>query len=569
MAMTVLDRINEFLFEIVDGRCKGAGVDAPARESYGLSLPRQPEHGDLATNVALMLSKPMRRNPMQIAEEIAHDVVEHVLVASAEVAKPGFINLRLSDAAYNELLNQVRTDAENYGDKNVGGGERILIEFVSANPTGPMHIGHLRHAVLGEAISRILRSGGYDVTKEYYINDGGNQIATLAATFDVRLREALGEEAELGENMYPGEYLLEFAHDLIEEKGAEGVWEMEPADRADYAKNRCLDMIKNHLAILEVFFDEYVSEKALYEAGKVAEALETLKEQGETYEEDGALWLRTEHHGDDKDRVLVKSDETLTYLVPDLAYHHEKFKRSFDHYINVFGSDHVGYGPRLKAGIQCLGHDPEKLEIILLRLVFLVRAGERLDMGKRSGNVINAIDLVNDVGADVARYFLLERSAGSEINFDLDLAKEHSDRNPVFKVQYAHARICTLLGKAAEAGFAPAEADENLSACLDSDYERAILLHLLQFPEVVGRSARDREPHHIPAYLLEMAEKWNRYWSAARQDDRFRIIVAEEPERTRARLALAEAVRQVLRNGLMLLAISAPDRMERDEEEST
>jgi arginyl-tRNA synthetase len=572
MTPSVLDQLNDALAALVDSMAAAGGVDSPAASAYAWASPRNPEHGDFSTNAGLLLGKPLRRNPFDLATELAARLLEHPDIEQAEAARPGFVNIRLSNAAVARMINAVRTAGADYGRTNVGGGRSLLLEFVSANPTGPMHIGHLRHAVLGEAIGRLLDAGGWRVTREFYINDGGNQIATLGATFAARLRQAQGEQVELGENMYPGEYLLDYARQLLAERGPDGVAAMTDDERTLYAKEQCLALVKEHLGVLDVHFDRFVSEAALYASGAVDETLAALKTSGRTYEQDGALWLRTTDLGDDKDRVLVKSDGSLTYLVPDLAYHHDKYKRGLDGYLNIFGADHAGYPPRLRAGLTALGHQASTLEVVLLRLVFLVRAGERLDMGKRSGNVVNAIDLINEVGADVARYFLLERSASSEINFDLDLAKDQSDRNPVFKIQYAHARICSLLNKAAAEGFQPAEpGDDSIGAHLNTVYERALVLHLLRLPEIVGRCAAAREPHHLPAWLLEAADLWNRYWSARRSDAEFRaiatIIDPAAPERTRARLALAVAVRQSIANALRLLAISAPERLDRADAE--
>ncbi|MEQ8821579.1 MAG: arginine--tRNA ligase [Sumerlaeia bacterium] len=579
MGATAIHQLTDHLAGLVARRCEAAGAEAPTVDSIAFTPPRSAEHGHLATNAALQLTKKLRQPPLKIAEELAQELAAHPFVEHAEAAKPGFVNVRLSDAAFDAILSQVRTQAECFGTTNDGNGQKVLLEYVSANPTGPMHIGHLRHAVLGEAMARTMAAGGYKVHREYYINDGGNQIETLRKTFDARLREALGiepfdVEKAMEQKLYPGEYMADFARECVAEMGSDVLDKLDDDARADWIKNRCLALIKEHLGVLDVHFDHFQSERALYDSGAVEETLAELKAKGATYEKDGALWLKTvEAENDDKDRVLVKGDGTLTYLVPDLAYHRDKFRRGYDVYVNVFGEDHKGYPPRLKAGVKLLGFDASKLEVTFLSLVHLMRTdpetGEKAPakIGKRLGNIVTAMDLVEEVGADAARWFLLERSANSTVEFDLDLARENSSRNPVFKVQYGHARICTLAERAAGEGLTASAPDAPAAAHLRTVFEQDVLMALSRFPDIVSRTARSREPHHIATYLLELADVYNRYYTAGNKDASLRTAVPDQPEVSAARLALSDAVRTTMANGLRMLAMSAPDHMDRASDE--
>ncbi len=570
MVKSFTDELTTHLEDSVRSMCQQGGVTAPARESYALAPPRSSGVGDLATNAALATAKLLRRPPMEVAAVLAGELRAHRYVAEANVAAPGFINVKLSDAAWGAVLTSVAERGDSFGDTRTGAGQRILLEFVSANPTGPMHVGHLRHAVTGDVMGRILEAAGFKVHREFYINDAGNQVATLGRSFRVRCYQAVGVDMPLEEGMYPGDYLLGMAREYVgrHHLTRERLDEMSEQEFTSEGKALCLALIKHELQRLDVRFDEFVSEKSLYESGRVQATLDRLKSTGATFDKEGATWLATTKYDDDRDRVLVKSDGSLTYLVPDLAYHGHKYERNFDLYINILGSDHIGYGPRLRAGIEALGHDPEKLEIITLRLVFLIDAsGERSKGSKRKGDIVEAMDLADGIGMDVIRFFLLMRSTDSEIDFDLELAKEQSDRNPVFKVQYAHARIHSLFAKAHAAHLSPSKDPGGAAALLAAPVEREIILAISAFPETVERCALERAPHHMTRYLLGMAELWNRYWSAAKTEESLRIIRPEEPECSAARLALARAVQQVLANGLRLMGINAPDRLVREEED--
>ena len=528
---------------------------------------REPELGDFATSAPLVCTKILGRPPFDIATDLAAALADHPLIASATAARPGFVNIRLSLVAFSDLLTTMDIQGNQFGHVDVGGGESVLLEYVSANPTGPMHLGHCRHAASGDALARILAAGNYAVTREFYINDAGVQMKALGESFRARCLEALGLPFDAETVQYPGEYLADFAKDFVANKCKEEIEGMDVAAFAMEGRDRNLEQIKSDLAAAGVTFDVYQSEKELHDSGVVATTLDRLVTSGSTYENDGALWLRTQDHGDNEDRVLRKGDGSVTYLVPDLAYHDHKFRRGFDHYINIFGADHAGYPPRLRAGIAALGHDEKKLEVLLLRLVFLTRGGQRVKFSKRAGNFVAMADVVLEAGSDATRWFILSRSMDSEFEFDMDLAQEQSSKNPVFKVQYAHARICSIEIRAREEGIAPLDDAVEAARLLDSTIEREILLLLGRLPEIVERSVRERALHHLPAYLLSVADAWNRYYSLAKTDASYRILAPENRALAPARLRMADAIRLVLANGLALLGITAPHSMARAEDE--
>lgn len=551
-----------------------------AFERAALGPCKSPDHGDLATNAAMLLAKPLGTNPIALGTAIAEQLAAHPFIAKAEAVKPGFVNLRLSPAAFAHVLSYVKQQREAYGDSTLGQKRRVLLEFVSANPTGPMHLGHCRHAATGDSLARILRAASYDVTTEFYINDAGAQIKALGRSFRYACLKVAGlldpatvqheNDPETGRAFivhdgervqYTGDYMEEFAREFVSTATPDQLLGMSPEEFSLEARNRNLEMIKRDLGAMGVFFDNYVSEKALHENAAVEEAMLKLRESGRTYEQDGAVWLKTQDYGDPEDRVLIKGDGAYTYLVPDIAYHHDKYLRGYDRYINVFGADHGGYLPRLKAGVAALGHDPEALTIILLRLVFLTRGGQRVKFSKRAGNFVALSDVVEEAGPDAARWFILCRSSDSEFEFDLDLAKQASSQNPVYKVQYAHARICTMIDKGTEEGFTMLADPARVADILTAPIERDMILYLAQFPEVVERSARELSVHHIPAYALGLADLWNSYYSMARTDETFRVLRPEAKELSEARLFLADTMRQVLSNALGLMGITAPSRM--------
>ncbi len=572
MIPVLSEELSESLTSVVEEFCRGEDVPAPQADKYALSPSKNPDHGDLATNVALLLSKPLKKNPLEIAEAIAEKLRATGRFARVEVARPGFINVTLSAAALGRVLEKIEQEGDQYGEINLGQGKPVLLEFVSANPTGPMHIGHCRHACVGDVLARILRATGYAVTTEFYVNDAGVQIENLGRSFQIRVQQAMGSPVEFPadtENYYTGEYLLDHARDFVKGKTQAEIDKMDDEDFKREAKERCLKEIKNDLAKLGVEFDSFVSEKSLYDSGGVSRALVELSNRGEVYDQDGAKWLRTEKYGDDKDRVLVKTDGSLTYIVPDIAYHHSKYVRGFEWIINLFGADHAGYPPRLRAGIACMGHDPEKLTVRLMRLVFLRKDGQRVQFSKRAGNFVALADITEEAGPDATRFFMIQRSVDTEFDFDMEIATEdNANVNPLLKVQYAHARTCSVTRMAGEKGLTRLNDIAKAAELLTHPVERESLVYLSQFPEMVARCARELDVHHIPGYLLGLADLWNRYWTMGNKDASVRVIREEEPELTGARLLLADAIRKTFANGLRILGLTAPERMVREEDSS-
>lgn len=594
MATGIKEQLNTALDGVL-ANLAGDAVTPTMRERCTFGPAKSADLGDFATSAAMVLAKALGKNPFELAEAIAAALRSHPLVASAEAAKPGFVNVCLGAGAFAQTLGAVQSQTACFGH-GAATGHKVLIEFVSANPTGPMHLGHLRHAATGDCLARLLAAAGHSVTREFYINDAGVQIGALGRSFRFRCLEAVGaaegqwlprigedgkpELDEDGEQIldlhfddqkvqYNGTYLTDFAKEFVKGKSVDELKALTVDEFAWAARNFNLEEIKNDLGNVGVRFDHFVSEKALHADGAVGRALDVLKTSGNTFTQDGALWLKTKDFGDNEDRVIVKTDGEYTYLVPDLAYHHDKYLRGYDRYINVFGADHGGYPPRLRAGISALGHDPAKLDVILLRLVFLKRDGKRVKFSKRRGNFVALADVVREAGPDAARWFILCRSTDSEFEFDLDIALKQTNENPVFKVQYAHARIRTMLAKAKAEGHAASTDAEGAAKLLTAGIEREMIMALGQLPDLIARSAQQLEVHDLPSYLLNLADLWNRYYSMAKTDPSFRILQDADGARRAARLLLADCVRHVIANGLSLLGISAPDSMssqERSEE---
>jgi arginyl-tRNA synthetase len=480
--------------------------------------------------------------------------LEAPFVREAEIAGPGFVNFRLSEEALWDEVGSLLDEGDGYGRREVS-GKPILLEYVSANPTGPLTVAHGRHAAYGDSLARIMEAAGRSVSREYYFNDGGNQVRVFAESVATRYAELYGEEWLVSDPdaLYPGEYVREIARDFSEEHGdAYAAMDRDKvlAEIGAFATSWCMDDIKKTLARVGVRFDTFFNEKSLYESGAVEALVEEFREAGHAYESEDALWLATSRFGDDKDRVLVKSDGSYTYMGPDLVYHRDKWNRGFGIAVDVLGADHAGYPPRIRAGLSALGIPREFLDFELLRLVKLVRGGEQVKFSKRAGNIVTFDELLDEVGEDVARYFYVRSSHKTEMNFDLDLAIEQSDENPVFYVQYAHARIASIFERV---GTSPEELGEIPAAELAPE-ERRLVLELLDFPRVVENAAARREVHPIPTYLETLATRFHQFYTV------HRVLVDDEEVRER-RLALCAATKMVLGAGLDLLGVSVPEKM--------
>ncbi len=510
--------------------------------------PKQAGHGDYATNVALQLAKGLKKPPREIAQAIVAALPRSERIEKVEVAGAGFINFHATLKSKHQIIESILSAADRFGRSNDGAGARVLVEFVSANPTGPLHVGHGRQAALGDAIAALLEARGYAVTREFYYNDAGMQIANLALSVQARARQLAGTPVKFPESGYHGEYIGEIARDYLRECGSAALADLEAIRRFAVATLR-----KEQDADLQAFgvkFDNYYLESSLYTNGRVEAAVTALEQSGDTYESEGALWLRTTAYGDDKDRVMRKSDGTYTYFVPDVAYHITKWERGFSKAINVQGSDHHGTIARVRAGLQALrrGIPAGYPDYVLHKMVTVMKGGEEVKISKRAGSYVTVRDLIDEVGRDAVRFFLVSRKADTEFIFDIDLATSQSEENPVYYVQYAHARIASMMR----------ECPHNLSgidlAPLDDPRESALMQRLADYPDVLASAVSELAPHQVAFYLRELAGEFHSYYNAVR------ILKADEPFRL-PRLAMSAAIRQVLKNGLALIGVVAPERM--------
>lgn len=559
MKSYVLDSLYVTVKEAIANAVVKSGL--VAREElpvFVLEVPKDKSHGDLATNAAMQLTKLAKKNPRMIAEAIIENLdMSAASIESAEIAGPGFINFRMNKSYLYQVIHEVLEGQEHYGRLEDGKGQSVEVEFVSANPTGNLHLGHARGAAVGDALCNVLDFAGYDVTREYYINDAGKQIENLALSIEARYLQELGQDAEMPEDGYYGEDIIGFAKQLVADKG-DALLALEGKEKYEfyrsYGLERELDKIKRDLARFRVEFDIWYSETSLYEQGKVTAALEQLKASGHIYEEEGATWLNTMPFGDDKNRVLVKNDGSYTYLTPDISYHLDKYSRGYDRMINIWGADHHGYIPRMKAAMDALGNDSNKLTVLIAQMVSLFQNGEKVKMSKRTGKAVTMQDLMEEVGVDAIRYNFTSRSMDSHLDFDMDLAVSTSNENPVFYVQYAHARICSVLRQAAEQGVALPDIKQTAFDVLTSEHEFDLLRKLGEFPQEVSEAASQFAPHRIVRYVYELASDFHSYYRAEK-------VITENAELTKARLALVQAVQTTLVNALTLIGVSAPERM--------
>ena len=518
--------------------------------------PKDEKMGDFSTNIGMTLAKSERKNPKTIAESVARHLKSGDL-SKVEVAGPGFINIKMSQEFFLKRLRNAVSQGENFGSSDSGQGTKVMIEFVSANPTGPLHVGHGRGAAVGDCLARIMKKAGYDLSTEYYINDVGNQMNFLGRSTWLRYRQLKGEVIEFPEDHYRGDYIKDIAQEVIDQKGDEFLNKPEeeciPFFRR-FAKDNILKGIEKDLSEFRVNFDNWFSEESLYEDKSVGKAVDWLKGQGHIYEKDGAVWLKSSAFDDDKDRVIVKQTGERTYFCSDIAYHQNKINRGFKKLINLMGADHHGYVPRMEAVLEAMGYDKKIFKILLVQFVSLLRAGEKVSMSTRSGEFETLADVVSEVGVDATRYFFLMRSSDTHLDFDLELAKKETPDNPVFYIQYAHARICSIFRAAEANGVIWDRSAEVDLAPINEDEEFAIIQAILSFPEIVEKSARALEVHRISHYLLDLVSRFHGYYSRHR-------VISDDKSLTQARLFLLDGLRITIRNGFELMGISSPEKM--------
>ncbi|MCC7279650.1 MAG: arginine--tRNA ligase [Chromatiaceae bacterium] len=563
------------------------GADLPDPQ---VDRTRDPAHGDFATNLALVMAKVVGGKPRDLAARLVAALPASALIARTEIAGPGFINFFLAPGAHLSLIPTILAAGPDYGCSKLGAGKRVQVEFVSANPTGPLHVGHGRGAAYGAVVADLLAAVGFAVHREYYVNDAGRQMDILGTSLWLRYLELAGEDIPFPSNGYKGDYVWDMAATLHREHGdayrhgADEVFAAIPADEPaggdkelhidglvarakallgdnryryvfELGLNNILDDIRDDLAHFGVTYDEWFSERSLTEKGAVNRALERLRAAGHLYEKDGALWFRASAFGDEKDRVVVRDNGQSTYFASDIAYHMDKLERGFDRVIDIWGADHHGYVPRIKGALQALGDDPAKLDVLLVQFAILYRGGERMQMSTRSGEFVTLRELRQEVGRDAARFFYIMRRCEQHLDFDLDLAKSQSSDNPVYYVQYAHARVCSVLRQAADKGLAaePSPGVMHLEH-LTETHEQDLLKTLARYPELVEEAALGEEPHQLTHYLRELANDFHTYYNAHQ-------FLVEDAALRDARLKLILAVRQVLRNGFNLIGVSAPETM--------
>jgi len=521
-----------------------------------LEEPPEKNFGDFATNFAMQAARLLKANPKKIAEAIVARL-EFPWLDRAEIAGPGFINFYLKPDWLYTLLQEILDQGEAYGNTTAGQRQKIQIEFVSANPTGPLHVGHGRGAAFGSALANLMQAAGYAVQKEFYINDAGNQIDNLSASVEARYLELLGQTVVFPEDGYHGKDIIETAQRIIDNAGSRYLM-MSPTDRRQVFKQIALDekllALREDLESFGVTFDEWFSERSLFEDDSVAAACRALREKGHAYDKDGAFWLRSTDFGDDKDRVIIRDNGIPTYLASDIAYHDNKFRRGFETVINIWGADHHGYIPRMKAAMAALGYEPARLEVLILQMVSLYQGGELVKMSKRTGQGVTLTELIEEVGRDAARYFFIMRSLDSQLDFDLDLAKSHSNDNPVYYVQYAHARIASIFRQMAEAGIIFDSSAKAELCRLSTPFELDLIRKLGDYPEEISAAARDRAPHRIARFAHELAGLFHSFYNGCR-------VLGVEPELTMARLALVAATQRVLKHALTILGVDAPGKM--------
>ena len=560
--MTLRDQIAELVKQALDAAQASDALPRVDIDDIAVERPQNVEHGDFATSLPLKLARPMRMNPMQIAERIAEKLSNGSegadLLQSATVARPGFINFTLKHSWLQGQVEAIRASGSGFGNIAVGEGKKVQVEFVSANPVGPLHIAHARGGVIGSALANILAAAGYDVTREYYFNDAGAQIGHFARTLRARYLQQCGRDAEVPEDGYHGEYMVDLAAEIFGEEG-ERFLDVEEADALDelgaLGVAKFMARIREDLVRLRIEFDEWFNEKTLFVNGQFENSMALMREKGFVAELDNAVWFASTLLGDDKDKVLVRGNGIPTYFASDVAYHYNKFfEREFDRVINIWGADHQGHALFMRALVAALGLSEDRLALIINQLVTLKRGGETVRLSKRTGDIITLREVIDEVGADACRYFFLSKAAETQMEFDLELAKEQSQENPVYYIQYAHARIASILRLAEERGIDYADGDVSLLA---HEAELALIRKMLELPELIGMMANNLEAHHLPHYASDLATAFHWFY----QNCRVVSGVEGEEEISKARLKLVDAARVALARCLSLMVIDAPEKM--------
>jgi arginyl-tRNA synthetase len=554
--LVMRSQLREILARAVEKTAKAEGLDSGEIPPIVLEPPKQREFGDLSSNVAMVWARSAKKPPRAIAEAVLKNLQDpDGILARQEIAGPGFLNFSFAAKFFYREFRDLVSGRNLQID--LGHGEKIQVEFASVNPTGPLHVGHGRVAVIGDVLARLHQAAGFSVEREYYVNDAGNQMDNLGLSIMARYRESFGEDLEFPENGYPGDYVKEIAADIRRQEGDKYLHHDPHAAQFFFREtggDALLNVIRRQLGDFAITFDSFFSEKAMRERGEVTECLELLRQRGLLYFQDGAEWYKSSQFGDDKDRTVIKSDGELTYFASDIAYHRNKYQRGFRKLINVWGADHHGYVPRLRAAMQGLGYDPNLLQVVLVQMVQLTRGGEPVRMGKRSGEFISLEEVLEEVGRDAARFFFLMRKSDSHLDFDLDLAKRQSSDNPVFYVQYAHARVASIFEQAARNGIILEQRDSVPVERLELTEELGLIRRMIEFNDVLEESVRELEPHRMIFYLLDLAGDFHHYYNHAR-------VITEDADLSRARLLLVENLQKTIRRGLEILGIDAPTKM--------
>jgi len=552
------NRIKKLIIDAVfQAQAKGllSSADFP---DVNVEKPKVEAHGDFSTNFAMVIASLQKMAPRKVAQVIVDQLNDsNRLLEKIEIAGPGFINFYVTPAAWHPVLLEIQKTDRRFGASELGGGERVQVEFVSSNPTGPLHVGHGRGAAVGDSVANILAFCDYDVQREYYINDSGRQIQTLGRSVFLRYRELFGKSASFPEDCYQGDYIREIAGRIKDQQG-DGLLYRQEDEAVIYcartAAGDIMESIREDLALFGVSFDEWFSEQSLYDAGEVDRILAESRERNIIYEKDGALWFKTSDLGDEKDRVVVRQNGQTTYFASDIAYHNDKYRRGFQRVIDVWGADHHGYIPRMQAAIEACGYKRNQFQVILVQLVNLLRGGQPVAMSTRAGEFVTLRDVIEEVGKDAARFIFLTRHYESPLDFDLEVAKQQTNENPVYYVQYVHARISSIIRKAVENGMADLRWDEAAIARLLEQEEVQLIKTLAEYPETVATSAEKLEPHRITFFLMNLAGAFHAYYNKHR-------VLSEDPVLSHGRLVLVESIRKVIRNGLALLGVDAPDKM--------